>query len=144
MAKMRDPRAIANKQVERLAGSTSEIEAGISGVTEAPTAKAAKSLDKARDRYVEAINSGRMAKNLNAVSLEEWQSKTLSKVGRIPEGARAAMDTIVAFHTQRNAHQETINRKLNEIPKRTLDDSIRRMTEQVKGMANFHFDKSQR
>ena len=124
MAKMRDPNAIANKQVERLAGSTSEIEAGISAVEESPTRKAAANLEKAGERYMEAIRSGRMKRNLEAVTVEEWRNKTLAKVGRIAEGARSSLPTIVAFHTQRNAHQETINRQLNDIPKRTLDDSI--------------------
>jgi hypothetical protein len=143
MAKaMKDPRRVAQKQIDRLSAAVPDIEAGVNAVQDSPTSKAADNLEKAADNYVKAIRSGKMGRNLRAVSLEEWKRKTTAKVNRIPEGARESMETIVAFHDQRNAKQSEINRELEGIPKRTLDDSIRRMTAQVKGMSEFSFDKS--
>ena len=141
MAKRRkDPSKIADKQISRLSSAVPEIEDGIQAVTESPTAKAADNLDKAKARYVAAIDSGKTAKRLRAVSLQDWQEKTLAKVTRVAEGVEASRGKIERFHAQRNAAQDRIDATLKTMPTRTLDDSIRRMTTQVREMANFEFD----
>ncbi len=139
---MKDPAKIADKQIRRLTDSVPDIEAGVALVTESPTAKAAARLDIAKANFARAVDSGKMARNLKAVSLEEWKAKTLAKVGRIPEGISESRDTLIQFHEQRNAHQAVIDRELAGIEKRTLADGIRRMTVQVQQMAKFSFDKS--
>lgn len=142
MARAKDPSAIAGKQIRRLTDAVPEIESGVKTVETSPTAQAAERLDVAKTNYVKAIDSGKMARNLRAVSLEEWREKTLAKVGRIGEGIAAAEAKLVQFHTQRNAAQVGIDRKLADIPQRTLADSIRRMTTQVTEMSKFSFDRS--
>ena len=142
MATAKDPRTIAEKQIRNLANSTPDIEAGIAAVTESPMDKAADNLGTAKANYVAAIDSGKMERNLRAVPLATWKQKTLAKVGRIAEGAEASRHTIEVFHSQRNTHQEGIDRKLDTMPKRTLQDSGRRMMAQMEGMAEFSFDKS--
>lgn len=141
---VKDPSAIAAKQIRNLTAAIPEVEAGVLRVTESPMAKAAERLDVAGTNYMKAIASGKMARNLRAVTTEEWQRKTVAKVGHIAEGIAAAEDRLVQFHTQRNAAQVGIDRELAGIPRRTLADSIRRMTVQVTSMSKFSFDKSKR
>jgi len=142
MSRMRDPNDIASKQIRNLSNAVPEIELGVKAVTESPTAAAAERLDVAKMNYEKAIASGKMARNLKAVSLEEWRGKTIAKAGRIPEGIEQAKGLLVQFHTQRNGAQAVINSALAAIPQRTLADSIRRMTEQVTRMSAFSFDRS--
>jgi len=130
---------IVAKQISRTANAVDEVRKGVEAVTESPTEKAAQNLDKAGANYMKAIQSGKTARNLRAVSVGEWKSKTLAKVDRIPSGIAAAEGKLTQFHTQRAKHQETIDSKLGNMPKRTLSDSISRMTAQVTEMAKFQF-----
>jgi len=143
MAKLqRAPEAIAEKQIRRLQESTPDIESGINAVVDNPCEKAAEHLDDALAGYRKAIDSGKMKRNLLAVSLGDWKRKALAKVGRIGEGAEGARPVIVQFHKQRNAVQATIDATLEGLPRRTLADSERRMLTQMRAMAAFGFDKS--
>tara|TARA_Y100000310_G_scaffold345357_1_gene464102 strand:+ start:150 stop:584 length:435 start_codon:yes stop_codon:yes gene_type:complete len=138
----KDPTMIARKAIRNLSNAVPDIEAGINAVTESPTAKAADNLDKAGRNYMAAISSGKTARNLRAVSTEDWKRKTLAKVGRIPEGIAQAEDKLIAFHTQRNLHQKGIDAKLKGMAKNTLQDSANRMVTQMNEMAKFSFDKT--
>jgi len=144
MSRVKDPALIAEKQVRRTSEAIPDMEEGIKAVTTSPTELAAQNLDVAKANYSRAIESGKMARNLRAVTLADWQSKTLAKVGRVAEGVREAQPTIQAFHTQRNAAQVNIDRDLAKVQKRTLADSIRRVTIQIEGMSKFSFDRSKR
>jgi len=130
---------IVDKQIQRTANSTDEVRKGIAAVTESPTEKAAQNLDRAKSGYAKAVDSGKMARNLRAVSLEMWKTSTLEKVDRIPSGIAAAKGKLIDFHTQRAAFQDKIDSKLSSMPKRTLSDSISRMTTQVTEMSKFQF-----
>ena len=136
------PADIAKKQIQNLSNATTYIESGVRSVTESPTGKAADNVQKALDGYKRAVESGKMAANLRAVSLEEWKAKTLAKVSRVAEGAEASINVIVAFHTQRAEWQKEIDAKLAAMPTRTLAENIRRMTEQVTAMAGKTFDRT--
>ena len=139
---MRTPSDIASKQVRRLSDAVEDIKAGVNAVTVSPTALAAANLDKARANYQKSIDSGKMERNLKAVSLESWKAKTAAKVNRIPEGIAAAVPTLIQFHTQRAAVQSGIDSQLSGMPSRTLTDGINRAVAQINGMAKFSFDKS--
>ncbi len=144
MARTMTAEAIAEKQINRTSAAIPDVEAGIRAVTESPTIKAAANLDKAVAGFQRAVASGKMARNLRAVTLPDWQEKTLAKVSRISEGVNASRAIIVAFHGQRASHQVKIDHDLDAIPNRTLEDGIRRATVQIRGMAGFSFDRSKR
>ena len=132
--------AIVEKQIQRTAAAIDDFVAGVDRVSEAPTAKAAKMGEKAIARFTEAWRSGKTAKRLQAVSLEDWQAKTRSKSDRFASGITQAADKLTKFHTQRAAKQISIDRELASIPSNTLADSIRRATIQIQKMAEFTFD----
>jgi len=130
---------IVEKQIQRTANATDEVRKGIELVTESPTEKAAANADKAKSGYAKAIESGKWQRNLRSVSLADWKESTLAKVDRIPSGIAAAKGKLTEFHSQRENHQEKIDREMSNLPRRTLSDSIARMTKQVTEMAKFQF-----
>ena len=141
MSKVRKPPSeIAGKQIRRVQDAIPDIEAGIKRVKVNPCELAADQVDKAVANY--AASKGKMERNLRAVTLVKWQGKTLAKVGRISSGIEESRSTLEAFHKQRNDWQDEIDGGLSNMPKRTLEDSKRRMIYQMVEMNKKSFDKS--
>lgn len=131
---------IVDKQVRNVTAALEDVRQGVEAVTVSPTQLAAQNIDKMRDGLLRTIESGKTAKRLRAVTLEDWKAATLAKIDRIPAGIEQARGKLTVFHEQRQRIQGTINTKLRDIPTRTLSDNIRRMTTQVQEMAKFSFD----
>lgn len=126
------------KQARRLKGSLEDIRLGISKVTESPTKKAAMKQVKMLANLTAAVNSGKWAARLNAVTVEEWKNKALTKgVDRIPAGIDAAKDKVIAFATDLLAFEATAQQKVNGMPDLTLEDSIARATTWMRTMSTF-------
>lgn len=123
---------------DRMKGSTTRIQEGIERVTESPTAKAAKSLDKAKNGYIRAIDSGKMGRALNKVSLEQWKTATKEKsIQRIAQGVDGAAPKVLAFAQKLITFETELQKKVNSMSDVTLEDRITRMTAWVRGMATF-------
>jgi len=134
------PEEFAEKHARRLKASTTDIRRGIENVTEAPTAKAAAKASKMHANLTEAVNSGKWARRLTAVTLEEWKEKALTKgLPRIAAGIDAAHDKQVRFATQLFAHENRVMSKIDGMPDLTLEDSISRVTTWMRDMATFEY-----
>jgi len=137
MAKL-TPAEFAEKHARRLKASTEDIRAGVARVTEAPTAKAAAKADKMLANITEAVTSGKWADRLKAVSLEDWQEKMTTKgIPRIAAGIDAARGKVEDFYAQLAPYQDSLQRKIEAMPDLTIEDSIARATEWMRGMAKF-------
>jgi hypothetical protein len=143
MAEKLTPQEIAEKQAQRLSAATADIQRGVERVTEAPGVRAAQRADKMRARIIESIDSGKWARNVGGVSLQEWKDATIQKgISRIGPGVTAARPKIARFHEQRQSHQASIDSELERMPDTTLQDGINRAIHQMQRMAEFSFDKS--
>ena len=128
----------AEKHARRLKGAVEDIRRGVERVTEAPTAKAADKQDKMIANLQAAVSSGKWARRLRAVTLEEWKDKTLGKgIGRIAAGIDAAHAKQVDFAVQLLAFEETLKVKVDAMSDMTLEDSIAKMTAWARGMSKF-------
>ena len=137
MAKL-TPQEFAEKHARRLKGATEDIRKGVAKVTESPTAKAAAKSDKMLANITAAVTSGKWADRLRAVTLEEWQEKMITKgVPRIAAGIDAARGKVEEFYAQMAPFQDTLQRKIDAMPDMTIEDSIARATEWMRGMAKF-------
>jgi hypothetical protein len=137
MAKL-TPEEAAQKQAARLKASTEDIRRGIDRVTAAPTAKAAQKIDKMKANLVAAIDSGRVAKALQSVSLDEWKSKARDiGVNRIAAGIDAVADKQRQFYSKLLPAVDSARAKIASMPDTTLEDSINRMTAYIREMAKF-------
>ena len=132
------PVEFAEKHARRLKASSEDIRKGVARVTEAPTAKAAAKADKMLAKITEAVTSGKWADRLRAVSLEEWQAKMTTKgIPRISAGIDAARAKVEDFYAQMGPFQDTLQRKIETMPDMTIEDSIARASEWMRGMAKF-------
>lgn len=132
------PAEAREKHARRLKGSTEDIRKGVDRVTEAPGVKAAAKQEKMRERLIQAIDSGKWAKRVASVSVEDWREQMKTKgIPRIAAGVDGAADKIEDFFGQLFAHQEGLQRKVDAMPDLTLDDSLNRMTTFIRGMADF-------
>jgi len=114
------------------------MRAGVVRVTEAPGVAAAAQQKKMRQNILAAIDNGKWGRRVASVSLEDWKADMLEKgVGRVAGGLDRAKDKTIEFATKLIAHQNAILAKLDGMPSLTLEDSIARMTTQVREMVKF-------
>ena len=132
------PAEFREKHARRLKAATEDMRKGIEAVTESPTAKAANKMDKLRTNLLKAIDSGKMAKRLKAVSLEDWKRKTVDVgIGRVAAGIDASAAKVEDFASQLLPHLDKLHAEIERMPDVTLDDSINRMIAHTRGMAKF-------
>lgn len=132
------PAEFREKHARRLKESIPDIRAGIARVTESPTAKAAGKVDKMRTNLLAALDSGKWANRLKAVSLEVWKSAAIDKgVNRIASGIDGAAAKVEDFAGQLLPFQDKLKADIQRMPDVTLEDNIQRMVTQIRGMAKF-------
>ena len=137
MAKL-TPQQAREKHARRLKASVPDITIGVGNVTEAPGVKAAEAQEKMLANLTAAVTSGKWAKKVAGVSLEEWKKTMLDKgVGRIAQGIDGAAEKTEAFYAQLFPYQDALLSKIDAMPDLNLEDSIQRMTAWVRGMADF-------
>jgi len=128
----------AEKHARRLKASLDDIRKGVERIKESPSAAAAKKLDKMRERWLRAMDEGKIKRGLESVTLDEWKANFLEKgVNRIPTGVDRAHDKVVKFAEKLLAHQAAGQAKIKAMPDVTLEDSIARATEWIRHMAKF-------
>lgn len=133
---------VTEKHARRLKGSIEDMRLGIEKVTVAPTIQAAAKQEKMKAKVVAAIDSGKWAAGLRAVSLEEWKSKITTKgLPRIASGIDGASAKVEKFYSQLLPHIDKTQADVKKLPDLTLEDSINRMSTFVRGMAKFSFKK---
>lgn len=126
------------KHARRLKASVEDIRRGIERVTTNPCELAAAKSDKMLSKLSEAVQSGKWARNLKKVSLEDWKDKMTNKgVPRISGGIDGAKEKVIAFAKDLLPHVDTGVAKVNALPDLTIDDSINRAAAFIRHMADF-------
>lgn len=126
------------KHLKRTIAASEEMRAGIDRVTVAPGDLAAAKQEKMITRLTESVRTGKWARALKAVGLEGWKSKMLDVgVGRVAGGLEAAEGKVISFAAQFLPFVDAIRTKVRAMPDLTLDDNIRRMTENVRAISKF-------
>ena len=126
------------KHARNLKNSQQDIVRGINRVTVAPTQLAIKKIDKMRENFVKAIDSGKTQRGLARVTLQEWQSKTIEKgVPRIAAGIDGAKDKVIAFADQLLPHIDKGKAAISNMGDTSLEDNIQRMVTFTRHMAQF-------
>lgn len=125
----KDPRKVAAKWATNLANSTENMKDGAEDVRESPTEAAAKKQDKYLAGVQKAVQSGKWAANLRAVSKQDWIDAYVAKaIPRIAAGATMAESTMADYQTMWLAHEEEGKRKVDAMPNNTPQERDARMT----------------
>ena len=132
------PQEFQEKHARRLKGSVEDIRRGIDRVTDNPCEKAAAKQDKMLTNITAAISSGKWAKGLKRVSLEDWKRAARDVgVNRIAAGIDHAADKVIAFAEQLLPHIDRGQGKIASMPDVTLDDNINRAVAFMRHMSEF-------
>ena len=133
---------IVKKHADRLKQSTAEIATQVNAVTTAPGIQAAAKADKMRTNINLAIDSGRWARRVAAVPLQDWQRAMITKgIPRISQGIDAAAPKVQAFFDAFLPHLDKVQAEIKGMPDLTLEDSINRMVHVVRRNAEFKLGK---
>jgi len=141
MAKL-TPAQITEKHARRLKGAVEDMRTGVNNVTESPTQKAAKKIDKMRQNILAAIDSGKVERGLNRVSLDDWK-RSMVDVGipRVAAGIDNAQAKVEAFYSELMPHIDKLQAEVKRLPDVSLEDGIQRMVTFTRGMAKFKRSK---
>jgi hypothetical protein len=114
------------------------MEDGIRAVTVAPGQRAAAR----KAEYVEGVAAAadKWAQRVASVTLQDWQQAMLAKgVGRVAAGVQAAQGKFAAFMSQLLPYAERVSALVSQMPKGTLEDSVRRAEAAIRAMSEFRF-----
>lgn len=132
------PDQYQEKHARRLKAAVEDIRTGVENVTSNPCAAAAKKADKMLNNLTAAVQSGKWARNLGRVTLEDWKSKMLTKgVNRIATGIDEAAEKVKSFASQLLPHVDAGVSKVKKMPDLTIEDSVNRAAAFIRHMADF-------
>lgn len=119
---------ISDKWGKRMKGSISDIQTGIDLVTESPTEKAVQKADKMKANINAALDSGRWANGLKAVSLSEWKTKTRAKVAeRMSSGVDGSMGKRQKFDGYLVNQLNAVLPEIAQMPDMTIEDQVNKV-----------------
>lgn len=132
------PEQYAEKHGRRLKQAIPDMEIGINRVTISPTKQAAAKMDKLKANLIKAIDSGKMKRRMEAVTVEDWKDKMLTKgLGRVASGIDAAHAKQVAFASQLLPAVDAAVAEVKKMPDLTVEDSINRVGTFIRRMSKF-------
>lgn len=138
-----NPSTAADRWATNLGGAGEKIREGVNNVSEAPTAKAAKAVDRYLAGVQKAVSDGSYVAGLNRVSLQDWKDAMLNKgITRVTSGATVAKPKMREFLAEVQPHIEQGQRMLESMPKGTLDQSKARAIAWIDHMAKFKKNRS--
>ncbi len=134
------PQQFAEKWDRRLKAAIPDIRNGIERLTENPCQKAVQAQEKMKAKLIEAIDSGKWARRLSAVTLDEWKKAVLQKgIPNISAGADLAVPKVQDFAAQLLQYERQVIAEIDRMPTLTLEDSIRKMEAWIRAMAKFRY-----
>ena len=130
------PDSSAQRWAQGLAGAGSKVREGVSAVQQAPGARAAAAVD----RYLQGVqqSADKFRSNVAAVSLGDWQDAMINR--GIPNMGTAAQQKQSKYQSaiaDLLPHIAEVSRRVQSMPKGTLQDSINRQIAFTQGMAGY-------
>lgn len=135
---MKNAQQVAQKWSRNLQGSTDSITQGVQAVTEAPSARAIRQQDALLNNFTTAVTSGKWARNLGRVTLQDWQDRLLKVgIGRITAGAAAAVPKMESFMNQFLPYLEQGVNNLKATPRGGIEQNIQRAVSMIRWNSQF-------
>lgn len=132
------PQEYADKLIRRQIGALDDMRKGVEGVSEAPGKKAVLKQAKMKASLIQAIDSGKWARNTGAVTLEEWRAKMLDVgVGRVQAGIESSRAKIERFYARWKPFLESVKTQIDKMPDSTLEERIAKSSAYQRAAAKF-------
>lgn len=133
-----DPTAASNAWLSGMQGASTKITAGVNAVTVSPGSAAARQANVWAQNTAAA--QAKYAKNVNAVSLQDWKDATINKgVSRVASGAAASQGKYQAAMTQILPQIASI---VSGLPARgTTDQNIQRAVAYMQAASKITYNK---
>lgn len=129
---------VAAKWKERLSNATEEMTDGVRAVTVAPGVQAAAKQETMKARLMEAITSGKWARNVQKKSLSEWQADMINVgIPRVSQGAAEKIGKVEKFMTKFLPFVEGVSKQIKAMPNATKADRKARMNKNFDLMSEF-------
>lgn len=139
---MRSSAEIAAKWSRNLSSSTQSIQAGVQATTVNPAQKAIERIPAYLAGVQAAVQSGKVQRGLQGVTLQSWQQAMINKgLPRIAAGATAAVPKMQKFMDAFGPHLQALDAKLQSMPRGDLNQNIQRMVTAAQHNAAFVYNK---
>lgn len=127
--------SITDKWKQRTAGATQQVIDGVARVQTAPGVKAAAQ----KQVWLANIQAkaDKWEQNTKSVTLQSWQAATTQGAQRIAAGVNAKAHKMEAFLTEFIPHLEAVQRRVEAMPRGSLEQNLTRMVENARGLAQF-------
>ena len=127
--------SITEKWAQRTSGATQQVIEGVQRVQTAPGIKAAAQ----KQVWLANIQAkaDKWEQNTKSVSLQSWQAATTAGAQRISAGVNAKKGKMEAFLNEFLPHVENIQRRVDAMPRGSLEQNLARMMENARGLAQF-------
>lgn len=129
---------VAQKWSRNAQAGQQDYTAGVNRVTQSPTAAAAAAGATWQARVSSQAALQKFQRKLNAVSLDEWKTRTTS-VGaqRFAQGVAASESKMQSAMTSLLPFIDNLKAQVKSMPNATLQDRIQRMNAWVMGMSQY-------
>jgi len=135
---MKNPSEVARKWSRNLAGSGESVKAGVNAVTSNPAEAAIRQQDVMVQNFTQAVTSGKWARNLGRVTLQDWQKAMIDTgIPRITSGAAKGLPKMESFLNQFLPYLEQGQNALKTMPRGNLQQNIQRAVMMIQHNANF-------
>ena len=129
------PQEATRRWLNNLSAAGETIRQGVEAVSVSPTQQAAESADRFIQGVQESVASGKWQDCLRAVSLSDWKNAFVSKLSRIPTGARSAEPKMVSFFQD---FLPFVEREVSALPPRgSFEQNKARMLQMVDALHNY-------
>lgn len=136
------PQELTAKWQQRTTAAIPDAQKGVQNVTKSPMEAAANNKDKWAQNVAKAAANGRFEAGLRKVSLEEWKTNTIKKMGeRIAGGVQSAQAKHQRFAEYLIPTVAAGQAKVAAMPSMTLQDSIQRAAAMMTHMAQNPYRK---
>ena len=129
------PQEATRRWLNNLSAAGETIRQGVEAVSVSPTQMAAESADRFIQGVQESVASGKWQDGLRAVSLSDWKNAFVSKLSRIPTGARSAEPKMISFFQD---FLPFVEREVSSLPPRgSFEQNKARMLQMVDALHNY-------
>lgn len=128
----------AQKWATRTSSAGEDYRRGVEQTDKDPTALAIAAIPYARERWLQAVDSGRMANGLRRVGKAGWQQAVLSKgVNNFTAGVAAAQSKYAERIAPVLAYEANLQTRIASMPNGSAVDRRNRMLAWFDGMSQY-------